>query len=97
LNSGRFNFISKPDYMKQLIFAIVIALLAVVFALQNTVPVTVNLFFWDVTMSLALLVTLLLITGMLVGLLIMSKTVYNKNTQLRSMQKQQNSTIQNKY
>lgn len=79
--------------MKQLIFALVIALLAVVFALQNATTVTVNLFLWHVNLSLALLIILLLISGILIGMLLMSKKVYTKNSQVRSLQKQvKNST-----
>jgi putative membrane protein len=75
--------------MKQLIFAIVIALLAVIFALQNSAPVKVNLYFWEVNISLALLIILLLVMGIVTGLLIMSKKVYNKHSQLKALQKQQ--------
>lgn len=78
--------------MKQLIVALVIALLAVVFALQNAAMVTVNLFFWDTSLSLALLIICLLIAGILVGLLLMSKTVWNKNSELKSLKKQLKNT-----
>ena len=71
-----------------MIVALVIALLAVVFALQNAAMVTVNLFFWDASLSLALLIISLLIAGILVGLLLMSKTVWNKNSELKSLKKQ---------
>ena len=76
--------------MKQLIFAIVIALLTVIFALQNTTVVTVNIFLWHISLSLALLIVLLLATGILIGLLMMSKKIYSKNVQIKSMQKQLN-------
>jgi lipopolysaccharide assembly protein A len=79
--------------MKQLIFALVIALLAVIFALQNATTVTVNLFFWDITLSLALLIIILLISGIAIGLLLMSKKVYHKNLEVKTLQKQvKNST-----
>jgi uncharacterized integral membrane protein len=74
--------------MKQLIFAIVIALLTVIFALQNTTIVTVNIFLWHVSMSLALLIVVLLAAGVLTGLLMMSKKIYNKNVRIKMLQKQ---------
>lgn len=74
--------------MKQLIFALVIALLAGVFAIQNAGIVTVNLFFWELSMSLALLILCILILGIITGMLLMSKTILNKNSQIRNLQKQ---------
>jgi len=73
--------------MKQLITAIVIALLAVIFALQNAVPVKVTLFLWDFNLSLALLIVLLLIMGILAALLVVSKIIWNKNSQIKSLQR----------
>ena len=78
--------------MKQLIIALVIALLAVVFALQNAAPVTVNLYFWDASMSMALLVIILLVAGILTGALIMSKAIWSKNNELRLLKKQLKNT-----
>ena len=74
--------------MKQMIFAIVIALLVAVFAIQNAITVTVNLYFWHVDLSLALLIIILLVIGILIGILMMSKKVYSKHIELKSLQKQ---------
>lgn len=74
--------------MKQLIFAIVTAILAIVFALQNATSVTVKLFFWDFSMSLALLIVVLIGLGLVTGLLVMYPKVYSKNSQVKSLQKQ---------
>ncbi|MBL0342164.1 MAG: LapA family protein [Bacteroidetes bacterium] len=73
--------------MRQLIIAIVIALMAIVFALQNADPVTVELFFWNLpNTSLALLLVITLIIGIISGLLFMASSVYSKN-QIVSAQK----------
>jgi lipopolysaccharide assembly protein A len=73
--------------MKQLIIAFVIALLAVIFALQNAVPVKVTLFLWEFNLSLALLIVLLLFMGILAGLLVASRIIWNKNTQIKTLER----------
>ena len=52
-----------------LVLALLIALLTVVFALQNITPVTVGLFAWSFEGSLALVVLVALTVGALVGIL----------------------------
>jgi uncharacterized integral membrane protein len=52
-----------------LILALTIALLAVVFAVQNVTPVTVVLFAWVFQGSVALVVLVALMTGAVVGIL----------------------------
>lgn len=79
--------------MKQSVFALVIALLATIFAIQNAGTVTVNLFFWDFSMSLALLIICLLLIGISVGFLLMSRTVMQKNTRIKSLEKKINSEL----
>lgn len=74
--------------MRQLIIAIVIALLAVIFALQNADPVTVKLFLWDLpNTSLALLLLITLVIGIVSGLLFMTSSVYNKNKIISTQKK----------
>lgn len=66
--------------MRQLIMAIIIAVAAVVFAIQNSDPVTVKLFFWDFTdISMALVLLITLIIGILSGLLFLTPGVYKRN------------------
>ena len=74
--------------MKQLIFALIIALIAVIFALQNSEPVTVNFFFWelaDVSMVLVLLGTL--VVGILVGLMFLATGIFKRNSTISSQKK----------
>jgi lipopolysaccharide assembly protein A len=73
--------------MRQLIIAITIALLAVLFALQNADPVTVRLFFWDLNnTSLALILLITLIIGLIAGMLFLAPGIYRRN-QVISTQK----------
>jgi uncharacterized integral membrane protein len=52
-----------------IIFALLIAGTAVIFALQNIAPVTVTFFFWSFHGSLALVLLLSVTTGVLISLL----------------------------
>lgn len=69
--------------MRQTIFAIAVALIAVIFAIQNSDEQQLNLFFWKVTMPLSLLIVLTLIIGIVAGVLIMTRPYLkakNKNS-----------------
>ena len=58
-----------------LFFALIIAALAVTFALQNTAVVTVSFLVWSFTGSLALVLFVALAAGALVGYLVMMPSV----------------------
>jgi uncharacterized integral membrane protein len=55
-----------------LIFALVIAVIAVIFALQNTMIVTISLFAWETTGSLSLVLLITLAIGAVIGLLVLA-------------------------
>ncbi len=55
-----------------LVFALLIALVAVIFAVQNTALVTVSLFVWDFNNSLAIIILLTLFAGVLISILMAS-------------------------
>jgi uncharacterized integral membrane protein len=55
-----------------LIFALVIAVIAVIFALQNTITVTISFLAWKVTGSLSLVLLITLAIGAVVGLLVLA-------------------------
>jgi len=54
----------------QLIVAIVVAILAVVFALQNAVPITVSFLTWRFESSLALVLLITVALGVIMSLLV---------------------------
>ena len=62
-----------------LIFALVIAVIAVIFALQNTITVTVSFLAWKVTGSLSLVLLVTLAIGAVIGLLVLAPSTI-KNT-----------------
>lgn len=55
-----------------LIFALVIAVIAVIFALQNTMTVTVSFLAWEITGSLSLVLLITLAIGAVIGLLVLT-------------------------
>lgn len=52
-----------------LILALIIAVIAVIFALQNTAAVSVSFFIWQFNQSLALVLLLAAFVGVIIGLL----------------------------
>jgi uncharacterized integral membrane protein len=62
-----------------LIFALVIAVIAVIFALQNTITVTISFLAWEVTGSLSLVLLITLAIGAVIGLLVLAPSTI-KNT-----------------
>lgn len=61
-----------------LVFALLIALVAVVFAVQNTAMVTISFLVWDFNNSLAIIILLTIFTGVLISIL-MSTPGWVKN------------------
>lgn len=68
---------------KGVIFSLILSVLVVIFALQNTDPVTLRLWFWSFETSLALLVIVMLVLGALLGYMLLLPTVYKKNKLIR--------------
>src|SRR5512138_3020496 len=62
-----------------LIFALLIAVIAVIFALQNTLTVTISFLAWKITGSLSLVLLVTLAIGALIGLLVLAPSAI-KNT-----------------
>lgn len=61
--------VRKQTYFRILVL-VAILLLVTIFALQNAVIVTLRLFFWEIEMSRALMVFVLLLIGIVVGWLL---------------------------
>lgn len=62
----------------KIIFLIVVACLAVVFIIQNVAAVTVSIFFWEISLSLALLIFFVLAMGFVLGWFLHSFSAYQK-------------------
>jgi len=68
--------------------ALVIAFLAILFALQNTNLVTIQLFVWEYQQSLALVLLGTLAIGVILGLLVSVPTVIRRNVRISRQQTQ---------
>ena len=76
-----------------IIFILILALLLVIFTLQNTMLITLKLFFWEITdVPLVLALILLFITGIIVALVIQ----YPKIRRLRKKIKELNHQLERK-
>ncbi len=70
---------------RTLIFALLLIMAVVVFALQNSDPVQINLLFWNVESSIALLVTSVLFIGALLGVLFSFPSIIRKKEQIAEL------------
>jgi uncharacterized integral membrane protein len=70
-----------------LILALLFAILAVIFAVQNTAPVAVVFFSWQIEGSLALVVLIALAVGVLIGMLVLTPSVVKRSLSLSGQRK----------
>lgn len=70
-----------------LIIALLIAVLAVIFALQNSMLVTILFFSWTITGSLSLVLLATLAIGVLIGLLVLAPNLLKKTFKSSSQRK----------
>jgi len=71
----------------QLIVAIIVAILAVVFALQNAVPITVSFLTWRFESSLALVLLITLALGIIMSLLVSVPSMIKTRKMISSQKK----------
>ncbi len=70
-----------------LIVALLIAAIAVIFALQNTMLVTISFFTWTVTGSLSLVLLITLALGVVIGLLVLAPSAIKNTIQVSGHRK----------
>lgn len=70
-----------------LIIALVIAIFSVIFALQNAVPIVVNLLVWEFESSLALVLLVTLGVGIIIGLLGATPSTVRKSMKISHQNK----------
>jgi len=70
-----------------LILALVVAILAVLFAVQNTQAITVSLLLWEFEQPLALILLIVLALGVLIGLLASSPGMIRRSFMVSSQKK----------
>lgn len=70
---------------RSLIFALLLILVVVVFALQNSDPVLIKLLFWQVECSVAFVMTSVLFIGALLGVLFSLPSIFKKREQIAEL------------
>ncbi len=71
---------------RSLIFALLLVLIVVVFALQNSDPIFIQLFFWKVESSVALIMTSVLFLGALLGVLVSLPSIFKKREKIHQLE-----------
>jgi uncharacterized integral membrane protein len=70
-----------------LIAALIIALVAVIFALQNTMTITISFLVWKITGSLSLVLLVTLAIGVVIGLLVLAPSAIKNSLAVSSHKK----------
>ena len=70
-----------------LIVALLIAIVAVIFALQNTMTITISFLAWEVTGSLSLVLLVTLAIGVVIGLLFLAPSTIKNSMAVSSHRK----------
>jgi uncharacterized integral membrane protein len=70
-----------------LILSLLIAIVAVVFAIYNPAEVTVSLVFYEITSPLAVVVIVILLAGVLVGILASLPSIMRRSARIRKLEK----------
>lgn len=74
----------------KLVFVLVIVILAVIFAAQNSSIVNISFFSWSAAGSFSLILILTLTLGILVGVIIMAPSVFKRWFQSSGLQRKLN-------
>ena len=74
--------------MRQLIIGIAVAVIAIIFALQNNNLVSVRLIFWEIpTTNLSLVLIFTLVLGLIIGMLFLAPGIYRRNQVIAGQKK----------
>ncbi|MES2224259.1 MAG: LapA family protein [Patescibacteria group bacterium] len=73
-----------------IIIGILLGAVAVIFALQNTVAITVTFLFWQIHSSLAIILMVAIISGMIVNLLLSLPEIVSDYFSFKNMIKERN-------
>jgi len=67
--------------------ALILALLVTVFAVQNNQPITISFLFWSIEGSLALVLMITLVLGIVIGILLMAPGSVRNRLQIGGLQR----------
>ncbi len=69
------------------VVALILALLVTVFAVQNNKPITISFLFWSIDGSLALVLMITLVLGIVIGVLLMAPGSVRGRLQVGGLQR----------
>lgn len=78
------------------VIALILALLVTVFAVQNNQPITISFLFWSIEGSLALVLMVTLVLGIVIGVLLMAPGSVRNRLQIGGLQRSVRSLEQEK-
>ncbi|GEM_PF-1131320 len=71
-----------------IVLVLLVAVVAVIFALQNSAAITISLFSWSISGSLSLFLIVTLAIGFLLGVLLMTPSVFRRSRMAHGLKKQ---------
>ena len=71
-----------------LVLSLLIAVVAIVFAINNPQEITVNLIFWQVRSTLAVTLVVTMLAGLVIGILASYPSIFRRSTKIRKLEKQ---------
>lgn len=74
--------------MKQLIIAALLILIVVAFAVQNAAEMTIHFMVWELNMSMALVLVITLLLGILMGILVSTPRILKYRKEITRLSKQ---------
>lgn len=74
--------------LRKLIFALLFSLILVLFAVQNAGLVTINLLFWDFSISLSVILMICIFSGAIIGCLITLLSIQRKKQSIKKAEDQ---------
>jgi len=72
---------------KSIIISLVLAVLLAIIAVQNNAVVTFKLLFWDINISMALLIFAVIILGCLLGIALMLPTLFQRKKTIKEKER----------
>ncbi|HOR48410.1 MAG TPA: LapA family protein [Rectinema sp.] len=73
-----------------IVLLIAVAILAVIFAVQNSVPITVSFFAWSAQASMSIVLVLTFAAGILIGMLLLFPSIWKRMRELSAQKKKTN-------
>ena len=73
-----------------IVLLIAVAVLAVIFAVQNSAPITVSFFGWSAQASMSIVLVLTFAAGILIGMLLLFPSIWKRMRELSAQKKKTN-------